>query len=79
MNKKRGLVLVNNETQEVKLFESVNAAARFLGSNYANVQIAMFRVGGICAGWRVYEGSESILERIDALTQELEYVKSIEN
>lgn len=79
MRRKRGLVLVNNETQEVRKFDSVNAAARFLGSNFANIQVAMFRCGGVCNGWRVYEGSESILERIDALTQELEYVKSIEN
>lgn len=78
MNKKRGLVLVNNETQEVKLFESVNAAARFLGSNYANVQIAMFRVGGSVSGWKVYESSESILEHIEALRNTLEYVESLE-
>lgn len=79
MTKTRGLVLVNNETQEVKIFQSVNAAARFLGSNYANIQIAMYRIGGSVSGWRVYEGSESVREHIEALYNSLEYVESLEN
>ena len=71
-------MLVNDKTNEVKIFDSVNGAAKFLGSNYANVQIAMFRVGGICSGWHVYEGSESIRKHIEDLYQVLGYVESLE-
>lgn len=79
MRRKRGLVLVNNETQEVRKFDSVNAAARFLGSTFGNVQIAMFRFGGVCNGWRVYEGSASIRERIEDMYKMLEFVEALES
>ena len=72
--KPRGIILINEESGGHKVFESINGAAVFLGTNFANVQRAAL-YNGMIMGWRVYETPESINEHIKDLMKQLEILK----
>ena len=70
-----GIVLVNEETGEKKEFKSINAAARFLQTNFQSVQRAAI-ANGLRGGWRVFENAESIRKHIKVLEDQLKVVES---
>lgn len=72
---KRKIILINEQTGERKDFASINAAAGFLGSNFANVQMQAFR-NATLRGWRVYEDAETIRQHIKALEEQLKIIES---
>lgn len=67
---KRGIVLINEETGERTDFESINAAAVFLGTNFSNLQRAALYNGKL-KDWRVYESPEAIGAHIRDLEEQL--------
>ena len=71
---KRGIVLVSEETGAKVEFESINAAARFAGTNFANMQKAAM-TGGLVKGWRAFETPETIRRRIESLQETLEILE----
>lgn len=71
---KREIILINEETNERINFKSLNAAARFLGATFSNVQTAAV-YNGIVKGWRVYESPETIRKHIKVLQYQLEYLE----
>ena len=71
---RRGIVLINEESGEKKEFSSINSAASFVGTNFANIQMAAFR-GGTYNGWRVFENAESIRRHIRDLEAMLKIVE----
>lgn len=74
--KMRAIVLVNEETGERKDFKSVNAAALFLGTVFANVQKSAM-TNGTLRGWRVYEDADTIRRHIEELKKQLKIVEHI--
>lgn len=71
---RKSLVLINVETGERKNMESINAAARFLGSIFRNVQNAAL-YNGVVKGWRIYEDAKTIKAHIAALQEQLKVVE----
>ena len=71
---KRKIILINEQTGERKDFASINAAARFLDSTFANVQMQAVR-NSTLRGWRVYEDAETIRQHIKALKEQLKIVE----
>lgn len=71
---KRGIVLINEDSGERKEFSSINSAARFLKTNFANIQMTAFR-GGSCRGWLVLEDAGSIRRHIKDLEEQLKIVE----
>lgn len=72
--KRRAVVLINEETGERLDFESINAAAAWLKTNFSNVQRAAV-YNGIYNGWRVYESAETIRQHISDLERQLKIVE----
>lgn len=70
-----GIVLVNEETGEKKEFKSINAAARFLQTNFQSVQRAAI-ANGVRSGWRVFENAASIRKHIKVLEDQLKIVEN---
>lgn len=68
--KKRAIVLINEETGERKDFDSINAAAVFVGVNFFNLQRAAI-YNGTLKGWRVYESASTIRKHIEELKSQL--------
>ena len=68
--KRRAIVLINEETGERKDFDSINAAAVFLGTNFSNLQRAAL-YNGVLNGWRVYESASTIRKHIAELKDQL--------
>lgn len=74
INKRKGIVLIHVETGERKDFDSINAAARFIGTTFCNLQ----RTGiynGVCKGWKVYESADTIRQHIKELEDQLKVVE----
>lgn len=76
VNKKRTIVLVNEETGERLHFDSINGAARHARTTFAHIQRAAI-YNGVANGWRVYEGPETIREHIAELQRQLKVVEEI--
>lgn len=72
--KRRAVILINEETGERLDFESINAAAAMLRTNFSNVQRAAV-YNGVYNGWRVYESAETIREHISELERQLKIVE----
>lgn len=70
----RAIVLINDETGERKNFSSVNAAARFLGVTFCNIQRAALYNGSMY-GWRVYESPDAIRKHIADLENQLKVLE----
>lgn len=68
--KKKAIVLINEETGERQDFDSINAAAVFVGVNFSNLQRAAV-YNGVLKGWRVYESPETIRTHIRDLEEQL--------
>lgn len=68
--KKRAIVIINEETGERQEFDSINAAAYRLETNFANVQRAAI-YNGVIKGWRVYESPDAIRKHIIELELQL--------
>lgn len=74
IKEKRQIILVDEVSGERKEFASINAAARFLNTNFYSVQRAALYNGHL-GEWRVYEGPESIRLHIRDLERQLEILK----
>ena len=70
----RAIVLINDETGERRDFSSVNAAAKFLGVTFCNIQRAALYNGSMF-GWRVYESQEAIRQHIRDLEEQLKVLE----
>ena len=70
-----GIVLINETTREKKEFKSINAAAKFLQTNFQSVQRAAI-ANGLRGGWRVFENAESIRKHIKVLEDQLKVVEN---
>lgn len=68
--RKKGIIIINEDTGERLDFGSVNKAAIYLNTNFANVQRAAI-YNGILNGWRVYESPETIRLHIRDLEEQL--------
>lgn len=74
INEKKGIVLINEATGERKDFSSINGAAVFLQTVFANVQrVAMYN--GTLRGWRVYYTPETIRRQIRDLEDQLQLLE----
>lgn len=71
---KRAIVLINQETGERKDFGSINAAARFLGATFCNIQTQAV-YNGVCKGWKVYESPDSIRKHIEDYEAQLKVLE----
>lgn len=74
INERKGIVIINVETGERKDFDSINAAARFLGATFCNIQKAGI-YNGVCKGWKVYESADTIRQHIKDLEAQLKIVE----
>lgn len=72
--KKRAIVLINEYGGERKDFDSINAAASFLGTNFSNIQRQAIS-NGTLRGWRVYESPDSIRQHIKELEDQLKILE----
>lgn len=71
----RAIILINEETHELKDFASINSAASFLGTNFSNMQRAAV-YNGIIKGWKVYESPKTIRKHILELQEQLAFLES---
>ena len=71
---KRSITLINETTGQRQDFDSINSAAKFLGSSFFNVQRAAM-YNGIIGEWRVYESASSIRAHIDDLKCQLKVLE----
>lgn len=76
VKKAKKVIGINESTGEKVLFNSINEAARHIGSTFQGVQIAIMR-NGIVRGWRVYDSPEVIREKIAALKKMLNFVENL--
>ena len=74
INERKGIVLINIESGERKDFQSINAAARFIGVTFGNLQRAGI-YNGVCKGWKVYESADTIRQHIKDLEEQLKIVE----
>jgi len=74
VHNQRAIVLISESTGERVDFDSINAAARFIGANFSAVQRAAM-YNGTYNGWRVYESPESIRQHIKDLEAQLEILE----
>ena len=70
----KGIIIINEETGERKDFNSINGAASFLRTTFANVQRAAI-YNGMWKGWRVYESPDSIRKHIEDLEGQLKVLE----
>lgn len=71
---RREIVLIHENTGERLDFDSINGAAKFLGSSFFNVQRAAM-YNGTMGGWRVFESASSIRAHIDDLKCQLKVLE----
>ena len=77
MRTKNGIIAVNEQTGEVRKFDSGYAFAKELGCKPEVVNTAL-RLCTCVKGWRLYDTEAGIRKKIAELKERMEFVKSLE-